>query len=81
MSSYDRMPKSSWEWFLIIFLVLVYLVLNIVGSVYYSYLDTDAGVEGLCLTTVILGWFGFPLANLASPIVWSKTHNLGTPCK
>ncbi len=73
---FDTDEWGHWKWFLIIFMIILYLVLNIVGSVYYSELDVDPGVEGVCLTTVIAGWFGFPLFNLTSPIVWTKTNGV-----
>lgn len=65
--------RRRWWWLILLLVVILYLVFNIVGSVYYSMLDkVDPGVEGICLTTVILGWLGSFWLNLTSPIVYSK---------
>jgi hypothetical protein len=55
--------------------VLVYLALNIVGTIYYTKLNRETSKEKSIaaggLATVILGWIMFPLLNLYSPIAYS----------
>ena len=55
--------------------ILVYLALNITGTIYYTKLNRDTSKEKSIaaggLATVILGWIMFPLLNLYSPIAYS----------
>ena len=55
--------------------IAVYLTLNIVGTIYYTKLPSDTqtqkGVRGGGLATVILGWIGMPFLNLYSPIAYT----------
>uniref|UniRef100_A0A6C0CN48 Uncharacterized protein n=1 Tax=viral metagenome TaxID=1070528 RepID=A0A6C0CN48_9ZZZZ len=55
--------------------IAIYLTLNIVGTIYYTMLPSNTqsqkGIRGGGLATVILGWLGMPLLNLYSPIAYS----------
>lgn len=56
--------------------LLIWLALNIVGTVYYAKLknrQVEPGLEGFALATVILGWLGLPILNITSPIVYAST--------
>jgi hypothetical protein len=59
---------------LVIFPVLVYLLLNIVGTVYYTKLsDKNLSPSNRRWSTasVVLGWICFPFFNLTSPILYT----------
>lgn len=51
-------------------LFVIWLTLNIVGTVYYAKLGKSRQTP-LLLTSVILGWLVLPPLNLASPIVYA----------
>lgn len=57
--------------------VVLYFVVNIVGTVYYVKLTnlrhSTESERTIGIVTVIFGWFLFPFLNLYSPIVYS-TH-------
>jgi hypothetical protein len=52
-----------------------YLTLNVVGTVYYTKLNSVRGIsfneQSWDLSSVLLGWLVFPLFNLASPISYA----------
>lgn len=64
-----------------VFVVLVYLALNVTGTVYYTKLKAlptlpptvTKGLMDWNLASVILGWLLFPLLNLSSPITYAAT--------
>lgn len=55
--------------------VAAYLLLNVLGTVYYTKLNRLQGItfneQSWDLSSVILGWLVFPLFNLASPISYA----------
>ena len=65
----------SWEVILILVVlpIVLYLGLNIMGTIYYRKLG-DKATAGYT-ASVILGWLIFPFANLASPIRYATEKN------
>lgn len=53
--------------------LVIYLILNIVGTIYFTKLNVSTGTPewGGYLASVIIGWIVFPFANLASPIKYA----------
>lgn len=53
---------------------IMYLVVNPVGTYYYTRLPSkdskEKGVKGGALATVILGWLGLPFLNFYSPVAY-----------
>lgn len=60
---------------LLISLAVVYVTLNIVGTVYYMKVNQVQNISfsenAWALSSVILGWLVFPLFNLSSPISYA----------
>lgn len=60
---------------LLISLSVVYVTLNIVGTVYYMKVNQLQSISfnehAWALSSVILGWLVFPLFNLSSPISYA----------
>lgn len=63
--------------------LLVYVVLNIVGTYYHTLLITTSDIDEhqvqvseptqtISLVTVLVGWSGLPLVNLVSPILYHQ---------
>uniref|UniRef100_A0A6C0CKY7 Uncharacterized protein n=1 Tax=viral metagenome TaxID=1070528 RepID=A0A6C0CKY7_9ZZZZ len=54
--------------------IIMYLVVNPVGTYYYTRLPSkdlkEKGVKGGALATVILGWLGLPFLNFYSPVAY-----------
>lgn len=65
-------------WLLIVLPVTIYVVLNVVGTIYYSKLKDrklSPAARGLTLSSVVIGWVCFPFTNMTSPIVWATTKD------
>ena len=74
---WDEKQKFWWLVFGLGFLIpyiILYLVVNQVGTYYYTRLPSkdskEKGVKGGALATVILGWLGLPFLNLYSPVAY-----------
>jgi len=61
---------------LVIVPVVVYLGLNILGTVYYSKVaalpSVTPGAKSVSLLSVVFGWVVCPLFNVVSPIVYAN---------
>lgn len=68
--SADEMVKITVT---IMVMVVVYLTLNILGTVYYARLTKRTPA---LLASVILGWLGLAPLNLASVIVHSTSNHI-----
>jgi hypothetical protein len=61
---------------LIVLPLVIYLGLNILGTIYYAKLstkDVSGGAKAVSLVTVILGWMGAAILNITSPIVYASS--------
>lgn len=63
------MESSTLVWMVVA--LLIYLGLNVLGTVYYLKLKNDAN-KPVGLVTVILGWLLMPLLNITSPILYAQ---------
>ena len=63
-------------WFVV--MVFLYIVLNIIGTIYYAKLNAlplsktiTSDTKGGALASVIIGWLGVPIVNITSPILYA----------
>jgi hypothetical protein len=57
----------------VVVFVILYFLFNIIGTYYWVKLK-QRGVSGdtrvLALVTVFIGWLGFPIINITSPLIY-----------
>lgn len=71
---YTVTGNCYYDWALWVFLAF-YLILNIVGTIYYTLLKrkgVSEGARAVGLTTVLLGWTGLPILNLTSVALYGS---------
>jgi predicted membrane channel-forming protein YqfA (hemolysin III family) len=62
---------SSLDVWIYVVMIMIYFVLNVVGTVYYTRLRHKEQ-KPVGLLSVLLGWFFMPFLNLYSPIAYGQ---------
>ena len=62
------MDYDAWSIAYVVLFLILYITLNVVGTIYYQKLKPGTSTRSVGLLTVIVGWLGFPVLNIYSPI-------------